>query len=159
MLTFFFIACTQGDQTFGAVNEVTGQNQGTAQLEYSPAEIIFSDVEVEFLSSGSLTIQSIGDGALAIDKVDITNSADGAFYMDEASTENLSLQPEITRDFVVTILMETAAVHIGELRIRSNDEDHRDVRIPLCAFPLGYEGELICAEESTENTGEDSGEQ
>ena len=159
MLTFLFIACTQGDQTFGAVNEVSGQDQGTAKLEYSPSEIIFSDVELDFLSSGTITITSVGDGALTIDKVDITNSADGAFYMDEASTENLSLQPEISRDFVVTVLMETSAVHIGELRIRSNDEDHRDVRIPLCAFPLGYEEELLCSNESTEDTEEDSGEQ
>ena len=149
MLTFLLIACTQGDQSFGAVNEVTGQDQGTALLEYSPAEIIFTDVELDFLGSGTLTITSIGDGALSIDKVDITNSADGAFYMDEASTENLSLQPEISRDFVVTILMETAATHIGELRIRSNDEAHRDVRIPLCAFPAGYEGEQVCPEEDT----------
>ena len=158
MLTFLFIACVTGDQTFGAVNEVTGQDQGLAKLEYQPSEIIFTDVDVDFLSSGTLTISSVGDGALSIDKVDITNSADGAFYMDEASTEDLSLLPEISRDFIVTVLMETADVYLGELRVRSNDEDYRDLRIPLCAFPSGYEGDITCGAEE-EVAEEDSGEQ
>ena len=153
MLAWIVIACGQGDQTFGAVKEVSGQDQGTAMMTIEPLEILFEDVEVGILSSGSITITSVGDGALSIDSVDITNSVDGAFYMDSSSAEDLSLEPGITREIVATITMQTAEIHIGEMRVRSNDEDNRDVRIPMCAFPLGYDGEIACPSDEEEDSG------
>jgi hypothetical protein len=158
MISLLFVACISGDQTFGAVNEVTGQDQGTAKLEYDPAVIIISDVEVDYLSSGTIMVTSIGDGALSIDKADISNSAEGAFYMDEESNEELSLLPEVSREFIVTVLMEEAIAHYGEMRIRSNDEEYRDLRIPLCAFPIGFEGETNCPIEEIEEA-EDTAEE
>ena len=154
MLHLLFIACTQGEQTFGAVNETIGQDQGLAKLEYSPEYIIFSDVTLNILSSQKLTVRSVGDGALMIDKVDISNAANESFYMDESSTEDLSLLPDVTRDFDVTVTLKTNDAQYGELRIRSNDEDNRDVRVPLCAFPAGFEGNQACGNETdTGDTG------
>ena len=153
MLAWIFIACGQGDQTFGAVKEVSGQDQGTAMMTIDPLEILFQEVEVGILSSGSLVITSVGDGTLAIDSVDITNSVDGAFYMDTSSAEDLSLEAGISREIIATVTMQTAEAHIGEMRVRSNDEDNRDVRIPLCAFPVGYDGEIACPTDEAEDSG------
>ena len=153
MLAWIFIACGQGDQTFGAVKEVSGQDQGTAMMTIEPSEILFQNVKVGMTSGESLVITSVGDGTLAIDSVDITNSADGAFYLGVSSPEDLVLEPGVSSEIDATVTIQTAEVHIGEMRVRSNDEDNRDVRIPLCAFPEGYQGDIACPADEDEDSG------
>ena len=153
MLAWIFIACGQGDQTFGAVKEVSGQDQGIAMMTIEPSEILFQEVEVGISTGEYLVITSVGDGALTIDSVDITNSVDGAFYLGTSSSEDLSLEPGISREIVATVTIQTDEVHIGEMRVRSNDEDNRDVRIPLCAFPKGYQGDIACPADEEEDSG------
>lgn len=114
-------------------------------MEYSPTELTITDVEPEITNSGVITVTSVGENALVIDKVDITDSADGIFYIDTSSTKDITLAAGSSRDFVVIVVTPDDAIYQGEARIKSNDADNLDLRIPICTFPSGYEGEKSCA--------------
>lgn len=101
----------------------------------------------------------MGDNNLVIDKVDITNSANGIFYIDTSSTQDITLAPDSQpRDFVVIVLTPDEELYQGEVRVKSNDADILDLRIPICTFPVGYEGETSCSsgETSEEDTAEET---
>ena len=151
--------CNSADQSFSAKNNDIYGDGGYADLTYSPEEIVFSDMEVLVTYSTELTVESTGDSTLKIDKVDITNSADGVFYIDTSNTEDVNLSPGVAREFIVIAQFQEEGVYYGEARIRSNVASASDIRIPLCAFPAGYEGELTCTEPVQEDTStpEDSG--
>lgn len=138
------IACNNADQSFSAQNKDIYANEGYAELVVSPTEVVFSDMEDGITYSASFSVESTGDSALIIDKVDITNSAEGVFYIDTSATEDVTLDPGVTREFIIIAQATTVGEYIGEARVRSNDASNGDFRVALCAFPLGYEGDLTC---------------
>jgi hypothetical protein len=153
LLITSFIACNSADQSFSAKDQNIYAEDGYADLTYTPQEIVFTDMEPLITYSLSFTVESTGDATLQIDKVDITDSADGIFYVDTSATEDINLSPGVTRDFIVIAQsQEEGASYFGEARIRNNVSSASDIRIPLCGFPLGYDGALTCAdnEETTD---------
>lgn len=149
LITFLF-ACNSADQSFSAKDQNIYADDGYADLTYAPQELVFADMEPLITYSLSLTVESTGEATLQIDKVDITNSAEGIFYIDTSSTEDVNLTPEVSREFIVIAqAQEEGATYFGEARIRSNVSSASDIRIPLCGFPAGYEGELTCSEDDT----------
>ena len=152
-----FFACNTGDLGFSSTNDDIVMQQGDALMEWSPQEIIISDMEVGVTYSGIITITSVGENTLQIDKVDVTDSANGIFYMDTSITEDLSLSAGVSREVILIAQIEEANTYVGEVRIRSNYIHDTDVRIPVCAFPMGYEGELICGDsEEVVDTGSEA---
>mgnify|MGYP006091756143 CR=1 FL=1 len=156
------IACKNADQSFSAQNQNINANEGYAELIVSPTEVVFSDMEDGITYSASFTVESTGESILIIDKVDITDSAEGVFYIDTSATEDITLDPGVSRDFIIIAQSTAVGEYIGEARIRSNDSSNGDFRVTLCAFPLGYEGEQTCTpstetEDTASETGEDTG--
>ena len=152
LITSLF-ACNSADQSFSAKDQNIYADDGYADLAYAPQEIVFTDMEPLITYSLSLTVESTGDATLLIDKVDITNSAEGIFYIDTSATEDVNLTPEVSREFIVIAqAQEEGATYFGEARIRSNVASASDIRIPLCGFPVGYEGALTCTEDDTTDT-------
>ncbi len=163
MLSLFIvsqIACNSADQGFSAQATDIYTDNGYASFEVTPQVIIFTEMEDGITYSSGFTVESTGDAMLQIDKVDITNSAEGVFYIDTSTTEDVNLDPGVSREFFVIAQAVTAGVYVGEARIKSNDSSNRDMRIPICAYPLGYEGALTCGDETdtaeTVDTGDDT---
>jgi hypothetical protein len=137
-------ACNSADQSFSAQNQDIYADGGYADFTLTPEEVVFTEVESGITYSLGFTVESTGDSTLQIDKVDITNSAEGVFYIDTSATEDVNLDPGVAREFIVIAQAAEAGVYIGEARIRSNVASASDLRVPLCTFPVGYEGELTC---------------
>jgi|GEM_PF-3428559 len=151
------IACNTADQGFSAQNKDIYASEGYAELIVSPTEVVFSEMEEGITYSASFSVESTGDSPLIIDKVDITNSAEGIFYIDTSATEDVNLDPGVTREFIIIAQATTVGEYIGEARIRSNDAANGDFRVALCAFPLGFEGDLTCSENTdSEDTDSES---
>lgn len=148
LLITCLLACNSADQSFSAKDQDIYADDGYADLTYTPQELVFTEMEPLITYSLSLTVESTGEATLQIDKVDITNSAEGVFYIDTSATEDVYLAPEVSRDFIVIAQsQEEGATYFGEARIRSNVASADDIRIPLCGFPVGYEGPLTCSEQ------------
>jgi len=130
--------------------------EGVAEMAYNPEYMVFTDLNWEQgVSFGQdFNISNVGDNNLTITTLDIANSGDGAFFVQEE--DNLILGPGLERTFTVVATLYEDRVAVGELRVKSNDADARDLRIPLCAFPAGYKGDTTCV--TDEDTSEDTGE-
>ena len=138
-------ACSPTNQTFSKTGDTVYGGDGFSEIAWSPAELVFTEMDLGFTYSMEITVSSNGESALLIDKADITNSADGVFYINTAETEDVTLSPGTERSFIVIAQATENGVYLGEARIKSNDSVNRDVRIPLCSFPIGYEGETTCS--------------
>ena len=147
LLITYLVACNTADQGFSTKAQNIYADDGYADLTYTPQELVFTEMETLITYSLNLTVESTGEATLQIDKVDITNSAEGVFYIDTSATEDVRLTPEVSRDFIVIAQsQEEGATYFGEARIRSNVASADDIRIPLCGFPVDYEGPLTCSE-------------
>ncbi len=101
-------------------------------MELSAESLEFPDLEVGIIGSQTLTITSAGDSTLEISKLRVTNSVNQQFYIQEYDV--FTLEPESTKEVIVTVtLIEEGSIE-GELQIRSNDAEYRDFRIPLYAY-------------------------
>jgi len=111
-------------------------------LEFSPGSLVWADLDEDLTQSASLTITSGGEGDLEIERVDITNSGNGVFNLDEEANKNLVVAPGDSIDVLVTAQLDDPGAMTGEIRIRSNDEDTPDMRVVLCAYTLD-QGESV----------------
>lgn len=143
-IALLLTACSPTNQTFSKTNDTVYGADGFAEITWSPNEIVFTEMEPMITYSQEFLVTSTGDSALMIDKVDITNSAEGVFYVDTSETQDVNLAPEVERAFIVIAQATETGVYLGEARIKSNDAVNRDVRIPLCGFPVGYDGTTTC---------------
>jgi hypothetical protein len=107
--------------------------------------MVFTDLNWEQgISSGQDFLgTNIGDNNLSLYTLDIADSGGGAFFVQEENDLVLAAGNERTFIVVATLYEEVTAV--GQLRVKSNDADARDLRIPLCAFPMGYKGDTSCS--------------
>ena len=129
------LGCTAGETEFSDADVETNPADGTGEMAYSPAEFVFTDVEIGVTYNQELTIQSIGEANLAIYLVGLSESADGIFYMEIA--EDIILAPGTERSFPVTVTMDEANIAEGEIRISSNDSEDMELRLPITAYPVG----------------------
>lgn len=119
----------------------TGENateEGAGGLELYPSELVWSDLEVGVAASQYAKITSVGAEPLKVYEISVVSSAEGQFTVEEI--EEFELQPGGEREFTVQCTLSADAPAAGELRIRNNDADQLDLRIPLTATPLGYTG-------------------
>ncbi|MFT5681392.1 MAG: hypothetical protein ACI8RZ_002298 [Myxococcota bacterium] len=140
MILHLMLACSGGEQQFSNNNPDGVAEQGVAELSYAPLEFAFTDLNWNdgVSQSAELVITNLGDGNLSLTVVDISDSGGGAFYSTEET--NLVLQPEADRAFTVVATLTEFTEAVGELRVKSNDADFLDLRIPLYATPEGWTG-------------------
>lgn len=136
-----------GDQGFSSAKDDGANEQGVGVMEVTPTEVVFTDMNWEegVASSQTLKITNIGDNNLALYDVGITNSGDGAFYMEDFTESQLS--PGVSAEFQVVATITAFVEAEGEARVLCNDADAHDYRIPLTALPLGW----------VQDTGSDTG--
>lgn len=138
-----------GETNFSNNSDDGASEQGVAQMVYSHESMIFTDLNWEDgISSGqAFTITNVGTNDLSVTTIDIADSGDGVFYVQ--GEDDLILAPELEREFTVVATLDVNAPAYGEMRIKSNYSEARDLRIPLCAFPAGYKGDMTCAADDT----------
>lgn len=154
----WLLGCSGGESNFSNNNEQGTAEQGTGILAYSHETMLFTDLDwKQGISVGDdFLVSNAGDNNLEIYTLDIANSGGGAFFVQEE--DNLILAPGNERSFTVVATLYENEPAFGELRVKTNDADARDLRIPLCAYPVDYSGETSCvAEDTTGDTGEQSG--
>ena len=142
---FSLLACSGGEGNFTNNSDQGTSEQGVADMEYSHESMVFAELDWEQgISSGQdFLIANIGDNNLSIYTLDIADSGGGAFFVQEE--DDLVLAPGNERAFVVVATLYEDTTAVGQLRVKSNDADARDLRIPLCAFPMGYKGDTSCS--------------
>lgn len=121
-----------------ASSEENNSDNSPGILDVSAEQLEFEVENFETTINETLTVSSIGENPLTIDRIDITNSGDGLFYMEEQL--DIVLDVDTSLDVLVIasgLQEELTEPRWGELRIRSNDQDNSDLRIPLCAYPTG----------------------
>ncbi len=129
----FFLGCGGGEPGFV---EKEQESEVSGLMELSSTTLIFSDLELGDTEIAKLTVTSVGEVPLEIERIDITSSGDGSFEIDEDLNRNISLEPSQSHEATITGVLEEAGTKIGELRIRSNDAENPDFRIVLCAYSL-----------------------
>ena len=112
---------------------------GNPILSLSDENLEFPDLEVGILGSQTLIVTSSGDATLEISRIRLTNSANEQFYIQEY--EVFTLEPESTKEIIVTATLAEEGEIEGELQIRSNHADSRDLRIPLYGYSAGFESQ------------------
>ena len=132
------VACA-GDTEFSSTPDDTIPEDGVAELEISDAEITISEVNYseQISKSAVFTISNSGDNNLQLYLVGLADSGDGAIYIEEETS--LSLMPGISREFTVVATLTEFISAEGSLRIKSNDSDYLDHRLPVYVFPAGWE--------------------
>ena len=124
-----------GTSTNFTQNTTPATGGGQPILDISAESLEFSDVEVGIVGSQTLIITSAGDSPLEISRIRLTNSAEEQFYIQEYDL--FTLDPESTKEIIVTVTLAEIGYTEGELQIRSNDADFRDLRVPLLAYTTG----------------------
>lgn len=129
-------ACSGGDTSFSQDNNENTNIQGAGELDLYPAEgLVWEAVAPNLPCSKYMRIDSLGVQELIIDKIDITTSGDGVFTLPETHSSIVLPQGE-SYEFRVQATISELVVAEGELRIRSNDEEVVDLRVPLSAIPV-----------------------
>ena len=139
------VAC-QGDKVaVEAAEEDTAAPAGEpGRLAWSPGVLQFTELEPGVTGSAEAIIENTGTGALLVELLAIGDSASGTFYMQES--EDVELLPGESMDALVTATLAGEGYQHGALRIRSDDPEGGDVRVPLCAYSAGNAEEAACGE-------------
>lgn len=149
-------ACSFQDSSFSKNGENNTIDQGVGEISWSPSSLLITDVPIGTAKSGIITLTSVGDNNLRIAGIALSSSGDGVFYTSERT--DLTLAPEQSVEVEVVASFESPMFAIGELRVRSNDADYLDLRIPLCAVAEDYTEPYECETEGDESdTSSDTG--
>ncbi|MGC6506896.1 MAG: hypothetical protein ACON4U_00695 [Myxococcota bacterium] len=147
-IAVLMLACTGQNNTFSSKGDDNSTlDQGVGQLTWSPEILIITGVQAGFAQSGQITLSSTGDNTLRIDSITLSNAGSGVFYVEERSNLNLAPGQDTTVDVVANF--DSSGFAKGEVRIRSNDGENRDLRIPVCAITADYTEPYNCTEDSS----------
>lgn len=134
MLLLAFLACGEPDTTFANPGDDTASGvEGTATASITPAELVWTAVDVGYSSVLQLTIASVGDGDLVLYDLSLLNDTTESFVFDRV--EDLTLAPGESETFDVTCDLETAITAEANIRVRTNDTTQAEVSVPLTCSP------------------------
>ena len=156
VLSTGLIGCS-GETQFSSTPDDSIPETGVAELEISTDAIVIEEINYseQISKSASFTITNVGDNTLQLYLVGLADSGDGAFYIEEES--DLALMPGIDREFSVVATLTEFITAEGSLRVKSNDADYLDYRLPVSAFPAGWEDTGGSGGSDTGSGGSDTG--
>lgn len=125
--------CAPQDTGFGTGTDDPVGQTGDPIAEITPAELVWTDVDVGYSFVEELTITNVGDGDLAIYEIAILTDPSEAFLLDTAA--NITLEPAAQQSWQVTCDLATDAVAEGTLRVRTNDPAATEVVVPMTCTP------------------------
>lgn len=144
MYKFFFLVGVLGCDSNSDLkyNEASSEQENgdnlSGEVEISADQIELEVEDFETTVSSTLTVSSIGENPLLISRIDITNSGEGLFYVEEELDVELAVDSSLDVLIIASGLQEELTEpRWGELRVRSNDGSNPDIRVPLCAYPSG----------------------
>ena len=131
----FLIAIGCGESSTGFIDTTSDTSPEPAGvLSVEPAIITWQDLEVGVSGAQEFVVSNIGDNMLDVERIDITNSGNGTFNLDEDANRGIMIEPGESHTAIgVAVLLEAGSAQ-GEFRIRSNDSNTPDFRITLCAY-------------------------
>ena len=149
LFLFTAIGCSQSSTGFS--DKITDTSPGVVGvLSVEPAQISWTDLEINLSSAKEFVVSNTGDADLEIERIDITNSGGGAFNLDEESNRDIVLASGEAHTAIAVATIAEAGAAQGEFRIRSNDADTPDFRINLCAYTPEQGAEVSNCESVTE---------
>src|SRR3954469_16627931 len=123
------VGCQPQDTGLGTKNGNEEVGSGNGKLEVDPTELFFLDCALTFSNGKPVTVTSTGDADLKITQVRIvsnakqTNPADGTdpnVFCFQETTDDITLAPGATKDFIVNATLYEDLPADGELRILNN---------------------------------------
>ena len=155
-ILFGLSACTGAETEFSQRADNTVPESGVASLELSVDELIIDEINYAELISKSInfTVTNVGDNTLQLYMVGLADSGDGVFYIEEET--DLALSPGISREFSVVATLSEFVSAEGSVRIKSNDSAYLDHRLPVYAYPAGWE-DIGGGDDTGASGGEDTG--
>ncbi|MEL6343437.1 MAG: hypothetical protein AAFV53_09900 [Myxococcota bacterium] len=143
------VACG-GEQNFTTGNDGNTNDLGETKMAYSPDVLLITDIDVDSGVSRSVPIElrNVGTNDLRVDRFTISNSGGVFLVVLQQEYEDSLISPEDSEEFLVTAQPTTELAGggvYGELRISTNDPEFRDLRVPLCAYPLGWKDATPCS--------------
>lgn len=148
-LTLALTACGGGETNFSNSQQDNQNQVGTGMLEVIPAAgVVWEGLVPGYPCTEYVRIDSVGIENLNIDRVDIVDSGDGVFSLPDTHS-NITIAPGDSYELTVQASLSSLTLVTGELRIKSNDEETVDLRLPLTANPAadwdtGDTGEPPC---------------
>ena len=132
-------ACTGAETEFSQRADNTVPESGVASLELSVDELVIDEINYEELISKSInfSVTNVGDNTLQLYLVGLADSGDGVFYIEEET--DLVLSPGISREFSVVATLSEFVSAEGSVRVKSNDSAYLDHRLPVFAYPTGWQ--------------------
>ncbi|MCB9742478.1 MAG: hypothetical protein H6741_32600 [Alphaproteobacteria bacterium] len=155
-LTLALLLSAGCDSDTGFQN-TTNDNQdveGSGDMEFSPAELVFEDMVVGSTYSQDITFTAVGEVNLTIYEVLVITSGEGTFYLGD--TEDLVIAPGTSLPITVAASLEADQVQQGRLRVKTNDIDYTEFIIPMIACPESFEGDCADVNDTGGAGGEDS---
>lgn len=134
-LALVLTACGGGETSFTTGNKDNQNQVGTGQLEVIPADgVVWEGLIPGYPCTEYVRIDSVGIEDLNIDQIDVVDSGGGVFSLPD-SHSGISLPPGESYELQVQATLSVLEGTTGELRIKSNDEETVDLRLPLTANP------------------------
>lgn len=156
------LACG-GEQSFTTGTQGNTNDLGETMMTFSPQTILITDVDVAGGVSkvGPIELRNVGTNDLVITRFSISDGGEGGVFLvvRQDEYEDSIISPEGSEEFLVTAQPAESLVGsgvFGELRISTNDPQYRDLRVPLCAYPTGWEEATPCTADASED--DDSGQ-
>lgn len=137
-LTLLLAACG-GETGFQTNPNTNAVEDGNGKLTFYPGPLTWTDLTPGIATSAYFKLISEGEYDLQVYNVDVIDSAQGQFYIDDV--EAFSLVPGEDREFAVVCTLAGSEMAVGELRVKTNDPDQLDLRVALTATPEGWTGD------------------
>jgi hypothetical protein len=148
------VACVEGDATFTGGGLGDEEEVAPGILEVEPTVVRFTDLDPGgFSASTELVLRSKGDNPLYIDSVRLVGNEGEVFVF--TTPEKMTMQKDVEKALTIGAAADEEGRFEGRLRIKSNDEEHPQLDVILCATTTGYTGDPTCPGELEGDTGAD----
>lgn len=129
------VGCTPAGTGVGIVNKSNTGAEGNAKVSWTPDELTITDCTVGQARSASVEVSSVGDANLHLYTVELIGD-ESIFYFQRS--EDLEFAPGTSDSYPVVATLQVEEPAEATLRITTDDVDHREVRVAVHAWPVGY---------------------
>ena len=150
-MLLLLLACSANNTGFSATPPPTQGQEGDILMTIDPMEMKITDCVAGEARSGSVHLESVGEGTLTVYSVRLTGDS-SIFYFEPLDA--LEFYPDQGTDITVVATLADDQPQEANLQFRSNDKNNPTLNVPVYAWPVGY---TPPADTGTQDTGKDSG--
>ena len=119
------------------MNNDIDEVEGNAAVTWSPAELIFTDMNPGITYSQPVTMESVGEVDLRTYAARVVDDLDAAFEVYEEDTSATTAPGQI-HEVLILASIEGDQPAFGSLEIETNDPDQLTFSLPVSAYPTGW---------------------